>query len=628
MRDMPGCRPHFNPRLTSLVPALALALATFSACSSPEGGTSARVNRLLANMTLEEKIGMLHGVTDPDGPSGAGYLAGVPRLGVPPLRLADGPAGIRTREPATALPAPVALATAFDPALARRYGQLMGREGRARNQDVLLAPMVNIVRVPGAGRNFEALGEDPLLAARMVAEEVAGVEGEGLIATIKHDAANSFENGRQQVNAEIDERTLHEIYLPGFEAAVKAGVGSIMCAYNKVNGAYACENPELLNRVARDAWGFAGWVMSDWGATHSAAPALEAGLDMEMPRGRNFESLLGGGGFGGGASLLPTADGLRNATAVVSMRAGERRAFELTATAGDQAPMQLRLAWVTPAARAARIAEAEAAALGAKAAIVFAHDEGTEGRDRASLSLSTGQDDLVAAVAAANPRTIVVLETGHPVLMPWAESVAAILQMWYPGEDGADATAALLAGEASPGGRLPVTFPRRAEDAPTSPVERYPGVDDRAVYSEGILVGYRWYDAQDVAPLFAFGHGLSYARFTYAGLRVTPADDGLDVSVTVTNAGAREGTEVAQVYVGPPDAPPVPMAPRALAGFARLSLAPGASRTVTVHVGAHELSYWSVEAHDWVVAASRRAIEVGASSRDIRLRTDADIPPR
>jgi beta-glucosidase len=227
---------------------------------------NAKVDQLLAQMTLDEKIAMLHGASEPAGGIGqAGYVPGVPRLGIPPLRLTDGPAGVRTQQPATALPAPVALASTFDPELARRYGQVMGREARAKNQDILLAPMVNIVRVPQAGRNFETLGEDPFLASRLVAAEVAGVQGEGVIATIKHYAENNQENQRQSVSADVDEQTMREIELPGFEAAVKAGSGSVMASYNKVNGTWASENGMLQNDILRKDWGFAGFVMSDWG---------------------------------------------------------------------------------------------------------------------------------------------------------------------------------------------------------------------------------------------------------------------------------------------------------------------------------------------------------------------------
>ncbi|MER7506403.1 glycoside hydrolase family 3 C-terminal domain-containing protein [Nonomuraea pusilla] len=862
-----------------------------------------RVDALLRRLTLAEKVSLLYGADDPAPKGQAGYLPGVPRLGVPELRLADGPAGVRLAAPSTALPAPVALAAAFDPGLARRFGAALGREGRALGMDVLLAPMANIVRVPQAGRNFETLGEDPLLAAELVAAEVRGIQGEGLIATVKHYAANEFEAGRRTVDVRVDERTLREIHLPAFEAAVRAGVGAVMAAYPRVNGVHAAEHRTLLTAILRGEWGFEGWVMSDWHATHSAAAALAAGLDMEMPSGEHFARLpaevaagrvperavdaavrrvlgqldrfglvgggrprprrdpaaqtrtawevavagavllrnrgevlplgradlaslavigptaasllVGGGGsarvvpagtgrteeataagvvgggvesplralrrragqgadiryatgvdlegvpvpasalslrrspgagtigptgsaeaagpgepggtgttgepgepggpggsggaggsgepgepggpgwpgwpaapidhtgaralppgtswtwtgaitapetgdydlrvqgaggapafhgsvtltldgerigaagalFGGNGSLITTSGGLLGAGARVRLRAGRPVPITVTAVGAPGTPLQVRLAWVTPSARRAALREAVALARQARTALVFAFDEGTEGSDRASLALPHDQDDLVRAVAAANPRTVVVLNTGGPVLMPWLDEVPAVLQMWYPGQEGGDATAALLLGAENPGGRLPVTFPRRPGDAPTAIPERYPGVEGRAVYGEGVLVGYRHYDAHGIEPLFPFGHGLSYTRFAYSGLSVRRAGDGLAVSFTLANAGRRAGCEVAQVYLSAPPDPPVPMPPRRLAAFARVRLEPGERRTVTLSVARRALEYWA-EGRGWVVAAGRRTVLVGASSRDLRLSRDVTVDAR
>ncbi|MEV4109612.1 glycoside hydrolase family 3 C-terminal domain-containing protein [Nonomuraea sp. NPDC049695] len=810
---------------------LGAALAV-AAAPAPRLTRRADVDALLGQLTLEEKISLLHGARDPASRGQAGYLPGVPRLGIPEVRLADGPAGVRVTASATALPAPVALAATFAPDLARRFGAVIGREGRALGMDVLLSPMTNIVRVPQAGRNFETLGEDPLLAAAMVAGEVRGIQGEGLIATAKHYAANNFEHDRQSVDAQVDERTLREIYLPAFEAAVAAGVGSVMAAYNRVNGVYAAESAYLLTEILRDDWRFAGWVMSDWSATHSGVPAVTAGLDMEMPSGVNFAGLAaavtsgklagsavdtavrrvlvqldrfgllggprprpaldpragartareialagavllrneldllpldradlaglavigptaahplaGGGGsarvlparaespldalrrqagpggriswatgvdlegvpvpasalslrrtprggtpqaaaqvdhtganalppgtswtwtgtltapetgdydlriqgaggvpafngsisltvggvrtgsvgalIGGNSSLIATSGGLTNAGGVVHLESGRPTPITIAATGAPGTPLQVRLAWITPRRRQQALREAAALAAGARAALVFAFNEGTEGADRASLALPKGQDAVIEAVAAANARTAVVLNTGDPVLMPWLERVPSILQMWYPGQEGADATATLLLGGADPGGKLPVTFPRRAEDAPTAPAERYPGEGGVAVYGEGVFVGYRHYDANDVEPLFPFGHGLSYTRFAYGGLSVRAADGGLSVSFTVTNTGRREGTEVAQVYLGPPPRPPVPMPPRALAGFARVRLWPGERRRLTVTVSRRALQYWSDGR--WVLAGGRRTVHVGSSSRDLRLRQEVAV---
>ncbi len=817
--------------------------------------SAADIASLLRAMTLNEKLSFLYGAQDPSSRGEAGYVPGVPRLGIPPLRLSDGPAGIRTSLPATALPAPVVLAASFGPDLARRFGQVIGREGRARHQDVLLSPMVNIVRVPHAGRNFETFGEDPLLAARMVAEEVRGIEGEGLVATVKHYVANNYERDRTTTNAVLDARTLNEIYLPGFEAAVEAGVGSVMCSYNRVNGTYACDSRELLTDVLRNRFRFDGWVMTDWGARHSLG-ALDAGLDQEMPGASRFgvrgiyfadslreavhagnvpeasvdravgrilgqmqrmglldgsapprprldaeagqavarevaiagavllkneggvlpiratdlrsvvvigptariplvggggssrvaplrtvslvealqgrvgadvevrsvpgidldgipipttalappgetaghglqrtatfgaaqvdsvldftgvdalqagmgwswtgrltapvtgdydlklqtrggsvtvtldgERLLSTGGFSGNASLLPTAAGLENATATVHLEAGVPRSITVSTGTpnfaalmmGGGGPLQVRLAWVTPERRAAFRQDAVDAARAASTAVVIGYDEGTEGRDRPSLALPGTQNDLIDAVVRANRRSVVLLQTGSAVTLPWLEQAAAVMQVWYPGQEGGEATAALLLGEANPGGKLPITFPRAETDAPTAPGARYPGIEGQATYDEGIFVGYRWYDAQNIEPLFPFGHGLSYTTFAYEGLSVRPAGDGLDVTFRLRNSGRVTGVEVPQVYLGSPGDPAVPMAVRQLVGFERVSLAPGEGREVTIHVGARQLSYWSVEREAWVRVPGERPVSVGASSRDIRLQTTVEIAGR
>ncbi len=838
-------RMRARPRRWEAFAALALLLPF--AAPLPLAAQETDVAGLVGRMTLDEKLTLLHGARDPSGEAGAGYVPGIPRLGIPPLRMADGPAGIRTREPATALPAPVMLAATFDTALARRFGEVIGREGRARGQDVLLSPMVNIVRVPQAGRNFETLGEDPLLAGWLVGAEVRGIEGEGLIATVKHYVANNFERDRMSADEAVDERAMHEIYLPGFAAAVEAGAGAVMCAYNKVNGTHACESPELLTRILRDDLGFQGWVMTDWFARHSLG-ALEAGLDQEMPgtsfgpgqpvyfadslraavemgripeavvdravtrilgqmdrmgllgegtprpdmdeaagaavarevalagavllknedgalplEGGDLASLVvigptahtplyGGGGSsrvvplrsesplaalarragadirylpgidldgvpvpasalrpstgaqahglsrsgpeggtqvdavvdftradtppsgtawtwtgtltapttgvyalklqtsgGGGslsldgtqllstggffsdASLLPTRDGLENATATVSLLAGESHEIEVTADAersegGPREPLRVRLAWVTPERQRAYRDEAIEAARETTAAVVFAYDEGTEGRDRPSLSLPDGQDELVSALAAANPHTTVVLNTGDPVLMPWVDDVGAILEMWYPGQEGADVTAALLLGEAVPSGRLPVTFPRREQDTPVAGSDaRYPGIDGRVAYDEGILVGYRWYDARGTEPLFPFGHGLSYTTFEYSDPDVRPTADGFEIRVRLRNAGAVPGSEVVQVYLGPPTDPPVPMAPRRLVGFERIHLGAGDEGEVRIRIGPRELARWSTVRHTWVAPTGNRRIWIGSSSRDLRASTEIGL---
>jgi beta-glucosidase len=350
---------------------------------------------------------------------------------------------------------------------------------------------------------------------------------------------------------------------------------------------------------------------------------FETAAGAAPPTGRG-----GRGGGGGAASLLPTAGGLTNAVVMQPFEAGQSRTFTLTATAGASSPMEIRLAWIPPGWRTKKIAEAADAARKARTAIVFAYDEGSEGRDRPSISLPGEQDQLIEAIAAANPRTVVVLNNGAPIVMPWADHVAAILQMWYPGQEGAKATSDILTGAASPGGRLPVTFPRRLEDGPTADPARYPGVDGHGEYSEGVLVGYRWYDTQHVEPLFPFGHGLSYTTFAYSNASFVKTADGLSLRVTVKNTGTRAGDEVVQVYAGPPPSPAVPIAAKSLAAFQRVTLAPGAAQVLTLPLEPHAWSYWSTSTHAWEIAPGMRTFSIGASSRDIRLTLDLDIAHR
>ena len=283
--------------------------------------------------------------------------------------------------------------------------------------------------------------------------------------------------------------------------------------------------------------------------------------------------------------------------------------------------MQVRLAWVTPQMRFANIGQVAVAARSASAVLVFLHYEGTEGSDWPTLTLPLDQNALVRAASdGATGPVVVVLHTGAPVVMPWAEQADAILQMWYPGQEGAEATVALLLGEANPGGKLPVTFPRSEEDTPVSTPTRYPGVEGRQTYDEGIFVGYRWYDEHSIEPLFPFGHGLSYTTFAYSDLAARPAGEGFEVSFTVRNTGNQRGAEVAQVYLGSPEEAPVPMAKQHLAGFHRVELEPGEEVRLTTFIGARELSYWSIEQHGWRVVDGPRPLYVGSSSRDIRLR--------
>jgi beta-glucosidase len=796
-----------------MVPLIVGALVATALVPVASAQAATGVSALIKAMTLDEKISFVHGGTDPQALGEAGYVPGVARLGVPPLRLTDGPAGVRVSKPSTAMPAPVALASSFDAPLAQKYGEVIGRDGRALQQDVLLSPMVNTIRVPYGGRNFETFSEDPLVSATTVANEVKGIQSQGLIATTKHYAENNQEQDRMGVDVRVGEQALHEIELRGFEAAVKAGTGSVMCSYNKVNGEYACQNKTLLTSILRSQLGFQGWVMSDWTATQSTA-AITTGLDQEMPAGTYLgaplkaaitsgkipvsaldtavsriltvmgrfdllqcasasgpvsgcslparpafdqqsddavaeqvatdgavllkntgalplgdESLavvgtpaadpvIGGGGSshvtpthvtapldeikaragevsysagvepdgvvipasalsGGpidltGTKALPsgqsysatrtlkvpatgdyllsllitggigtlTVDGKQVATGfglgsdLTGMRAnlhltGGSHTVKLAVNglAGLSPNTQIRLTWVTPQAFQAGVNAAAATARKAKTAIVFAYDEGTEGADRPSLALPFGQDRLIAAVAKANPNTVVVLNTGSSVTMPWIQSVRSVLDMYYPGQMGGVATAKLLFGEANPSGKLTQTFPVSEQATPFSGnPSRYPGVNKTEQYSEGIYVGYRWYDAQKRSTLFPFGFGLSYTTFRYSGLRAHDDGSGLTVSFTLTNTGSRAGSEVAQVYLGPsPNVKNAQQATNALAGYQKVQLRPGESQRITIRVAERQLQYWNAATHRWTLGTGPRVVRAGSSSRSLPLHTTVSI---
>ncbi len=651
-------------------------------------GVEPRVSALLACLTLPEKVSQLYGVAPPPSSGPVGYVPGISRLGVPPLRLSDGPLGLRdsvraaVRRPATALPAGVALAAAFDPSLALRHGALLGDEARARGVDVLYGPGLNTVRVPQAGRDFEYLGEDPYLAARLAAQIVQGVQGAGIAAQVKHFALNDQERDRDTTSSEADERTMREIYLPPFEAAVRTGgAWSVMCATNLVNGVHACEDPALLQGVLRADWGFDGVVGSDYQATHSAGPSLAAGLDQSftlLQWGRYYDQLVTlvrqgqvpGGQVDAAArrvlrlrvrvgqfdarpapppvdvaghaatarrvaqesavllkntGVLPLSPAATRSIAVVGPHAasvdaggGSSRVVPYsTVTAVDGLRARLGAGTTVTTADGSDVAAAVALARAADVAVVVVGDQAQEGVDRPGLALPGAQDQLVASVAAANPRTVVVLQTGAPVTMPWLAGVPAVLETWYPGEQAGAALAALLVGDVAPSGKLPVTFPTDGAHTPTSAPPRYPAVAGVYRYTERLQVGYRWYDAQGRAPLFPFGFGLSYTTFDLHGARVTspPGILPVQVSVDVTDTGSRPGTDVVQAYVQMPVAAGEP--PHQLKAFARVTLAPGQTRRVTLTLDARAFSVWDVAAHGWVVPPGTHQVLVGDSSRSL-----------
>ena len=876
----------------SLLVALLLSGAALPAIAHADAPDALppRLAALLARMTLPEKIDLIRGVEEPKTTNlgEAGYLAGVPRLGVQPIRLADGPPGVLVSRPSVAEVATMGLAATFDPAIAHANGTIIADEARRLGIDVVLQPFINIDRDIAFTRSYNTFGEDPVLTGTIGAAEVTGIQSRGVMAQAKHFVAYDSD----AIDIRLGAQALHEIYAAPFRDVIDAGVSSIMCSYNKVNGDWACGNKGTLTGILGDDLHFRGFVTSDWGAVHGNHQ-VPAGMDMEMPgalpatnpfagilpaysditpaphviprpdfgmftrvfvsgmpeeppvsapdwektfpvntRFANLSEAMADGSvtiadidraagrvlyeldrFGkvaGGApvtldpimsleqidavnrrtaqeaavllkneghalpltaadlghlaligpgaaqtvaigkagerslgmpgrqvspfaalgaagavlavaddmtgvpvpaltglvvqgdpapsatqidftgahalpagghhawegdlnvaaagrywlgvqmlgvrgslwldgkriggstsylgtlhgdtvqanqdSLLPTRDGLDNVRVAATLTAGTHKIRVEAEPDGSGAPEQVRLAWSTPAMQQADRDAAVAAARHAGKAIIFAWS-----RNAPVFHLPGDQDALIAAVAAANPNTVVVLNTSQPVAMPWLPKVKAVLQMWWTGDQGGPATADLLTGRVSPGGRLPFTWGARIEDYPATdpahPERSAKGVSGTTTYSEGIDVGYRWFDRQRIAPLYAFGHGLSYTHFAYSGLALArTADGGADVTFTLCNTGAVAGDEVPQIYLAAPRAtvPGAAFAVKALAGFARVSLAPGATQAVTLHLPARRFEYWSEAAQDWRRAPGARAVLVGAASDDIRL--DGTLP--
>ncbi|MGU7769037.1 glycoside hydrolase family 3 C-terminal domain-containing protein [Burkholderia sp. MR1-5-21] len=686
-----------------------------------------RADLLVRKMTLDEKLQFIHSEYEmskvPGG--GAGYIQGVPRLGIPDLNMVDSATGSgSTSQASTTFPATLAVAASWDRRVAYDYGKEVAVQLRAQGFGMGLGGGTNLAREPRGGRLFEYLGEDPLLAGDLLAERTLATQRHKVIATIKHYAGNEQEHGRMGGNSQIDERTLRELYLLPFEIAAKrARPGSVMCSYNRLNGAYACENAHLLNDVLKNEWGFEGQVQSDWGATHSTAQAINAGLDEEedvgptvyltpaavkqaiangsvstarlddMVRRKLFVMIRtgvmddppkGGGKIDFAAAnrfaqavaeqsivllkndanqlpLAPTLSriavigGHADAAVLSGGGSGNTRAPVTGSFAGCgglafgtstgcswwrnpwlkvDVPIVAAIRALAPAAQVSFAGNSDqqapfraytqqeidqAAALAGRsdvAIVVVAQPAGEDFGDLQSLSLAnpSNQDALVDAVARANPHTIVVVESGNPVLMPWKDHVAAIVEAWYPGEGGGTAIANVLFGQVNPSGRLPVTFPARDPDTPTWGANG--AFDSDPVYAEQLDMGYRWYDAKNIAPMFEFGYGLSYTHFTYSGLSVSRQRDGsLGVSFTVRNDGRVAGADVPQVYLGVPykDEPP-----KRLVGWEKIRLNAGETRRVHVTVSPRMQSVWDTSRNGWRYVPGG-TVYVGASSRDIRL---------
>jgi beta-glucosidase len=685
-----------------------------------------RADLVIQEMTLDEKITLVHGIVvhkPIDGMprkqgnyllGGAGYTAGIPRLGIPDVQSTNGRSGVgqagRGGRYATALPSSLALSASWDTELARDYGALLGKECRQLGFQISLGGTANLVREPRNGRTFECFGEDPILIGKMLASQLRATQEQGVVANINRYALNDQETERHSYNVDMDERTMRETDLLAFEIAIKeSDVGTVMGAYSRLNGVFCCESGYLLTDVLKKAWGFKGWVMSDWGGTHSTVEAALAGFDQEMPGDKYFGAKLKQAVEKGQVPMarlddmvrrilrtefalgvldgrlpgqLPTMCAVNPFTgAEVAQRVAEQgivllknadgqlpldpARLQSIAVIGSHADVGVLSGWgsdqVDPAdgnaipdeqvnwrvmtgktlamrwhpsspLKAIReaapdaevkydsgndVAAAARLAAASSVAIVFVHQYGHESADVPDLSLPEKQDELVAAVAAANPRTIVVIENNGPVTMPWIGNVRAVVDAWFPGIAGGPAIAGVLFGRVNPSAKLTVTFPRSEADLPQPKLPGPPPKDFTIRYPEGLKVGYKWYDAEGKQPLFPFGFGLSYTTYSYSDLRTAVGED-VRVSFKVTNTGRRAGDEIAQVYTTLPAAAGEPF--RRLVAWKNIHLNPGETKTVTLVIAPLHLSVFNVQRHEWELLPGEYAVSIGGSSRDLRLR--------
>ena len=684
-----------------------------------------RAELLLQRMSLDEQVALLHGHfpvimrPPPEGvPASAGWFPGRPKYGIPAIHESDASLGVANagrgdKDDAAPLPSGLALAATFNPELAFQGGAMIGKEARQKGFNVLLAGGANLARDPRNGRNFEYLGEDPLLGGVLDGAAIRGIQSNHIVSTAKHYALNDQESARGTLSAVIGEAAMRESDLLEFEIAIRSGQpGSVMCAYNRINGAYACENPALLNGVLKRDWGYPGWVMSDWGAVHSLE-AVTAGLDQEsgqeadrqvfldaplkaavkagkIPAARVHDMAhrvlrslfaqgvidhpLKPGGLDTRADsevagrvaeqgivllkdrpgLLPLAGGARRIAVIgghadigVISGGGSSQVIPVGSVrfpAPKGAPawgggivyhpssplkaIRARAKGEVAYADGTDPAAAAALAKGADVAIVFATQWSTEAMD-IRLKLDGEQDAMIQAVAAANPRTIVVLETGGPVTMPWLDRVGGVLEAWYPGALGGEAIAKVLFGEANPSGRLPITFPTGEDQLPRPELPGYaaaaregPAMTEgpplQVHYDEGSDVGYRWYAAKGLKPLYPFGYGLSYSSFRYGGLKATGGDD-LGVSFTVTNTGRRAAIETPQLYLA--RGPHRPQ--QRLLAWSRIALKPGETRRVVLAADPRLLADWSEAGRRWTRPAGRYRLFVGPNAADPVLQGEA-----
>ena len=692
---------------------IAAAAALLCAQAQAQDSADARAAKAVAALTPEEKIKLVFGYFSTDfkdtkkpeqGIDGAaGFVYGIERLGIPAQQITDAGIGVATQPAAktprvrTALPANIAIAASWNPATGFAGGAMIGNEAHLSGHNVMLAGGADLQRDPRNGRNFEYAGEDPLLTGVMVGEQIRGIQSNHVISTLKHFAYNDQETGRFIADVKIDDPAGRMSDLLGFQIAIERGnPGSIMCSYNRLHGVYACENGFLLNQVLKGDWGYKGYVMSDWGGTHSTTQAALAGLDQQsgwpfdkspyfngalleavqnghVPEARLndmarriLRSMYAHGLVDDPAKvqperidyaahakvsqaaaedgmvllkndkgLLPLADGYKtiaviggHADAGVLSGGGSSQVYP---EGGSAVPNEGPTGFPGPIvyhrssplkALAARLhakfvyhdgKDAAAAAKLAAAsdlAIVFATQWTAESVDQPDIRLPHDQDATIAAVAAANGKTVVVLETGSPVAMPWLGAVGAVVEAWYPGNNGGEAIARVLTGEVDAAGRLPSTFPADESQLPRPKLDGR-GLPEGTRFSvdydiEGAAVGYKWFDKKGLKPLFAFGHGLSYTKFGYAGLKAVPANGTVKVSFNVANTGKRDGKAVPQVYVAKVGGGWE--APKRLGGWDKLALRAGENRDTTVVIDPRILAVFDGKSHTWKVAAGEYKI--------------------
>lgn len=685
-----------------------------------------RADLVLKQLTLDEKIELVHGNGMPGwgkprpnaylGNGGAGFVLGVERLGIPMIQMSDAAYGVRSSAEngrySTALPSNIASAASWDREAACDYGALIGRELRAQGFNMTLGGGVNITREPRNGRTFEYMGEDPVLAGTLVGNRIKCEQAQNVIGDIKHYAVNDQESGRNEVDSIIGKRALRESDLLAFEIGIAIGQpGAVMCSYNSLNGDFACENKYLLTDVLKKEWKFPGFVVSDWGGTHSTVKASAAGLDNEQPLDDFFGAKLKEAVQSGKISMAELDDHARRVLrsefasgivdnplkkAVVDVEGG----FEIARKLAEQSTVLLKnsngvlpldkskihsiaviggnadygmisgggSAQVDPPGPPSKwqahvwfptsplkavtaklpggsvkfnsgedLSAAAALAKDSDVAIVFVHQWMSEGMDLRDLSLPDKQDAVIDAVAAANPKTIVVIESGTAVTMPWIEKVSGVLEAWYAGSKGADAVANILFGDVNPSAKLPMTFPKSEADLPHPKlIIPPPGAQGQEAvmrtgeakptfgvkYDEGLKVGYKWYDAENKQVLFPFGHGLSYTTFAYSGLKVS-SEGQTSVTFTVKNTGQRDGGEVAQVYASLPASAAEP--PKRLVGFSKVWLKAGESKDVMIPISPKYLSIFDEAKNSWQLLPGSYTLMVGGSSKELPLTQTVEL---